>query len=195
MPTMFTKAEFAQLEEIAAEAVRTSQPIPSSPDYDATAARLLAVAEQIEDDPDSFNMDAWATDEQGDDTYDEPQEISGVASNFCGTSCCIAGWLVCFTPAGEVTETWWEKAGRSAAGFNQGPIGNDIGHEVFKRFETTPEQAARRLRALATIPAPRALDAARQLDGFHLDDSSDTEFEQRAAQADRDAELDAGEAL
>ena len=172
MPTMFTKAEFAQLEEIAAEAVRTSQPIPSSPDYDATAARLLAVAEQIEDDPDSFNME-----------------------NFCGTSCCIAGWLVCFTPAGEVTETWWEKAGRSAAGFNQGPIGNDIGHEVFKRFETTPEQAARRLRALATIPAPRALDAARQLDGFDLDDSSDTEFEQRAAQADRDAELDAGEAL
>ena len=39
MPTMFTKAEFAQLEEIAAEAVRTSQPIPSSPDYDATAVR------------------------------------------------------------------------------------------------------------------------------------------------------------
>ena len=194
MPTMFTKAEFAQLEEIAAEAVRTSQPIPSSPDYDATAARLLAVAEQIDNDPDSFNMDAWATDEQGDDTYDEPQEISGVASNFCGTSCCIAGWLICFTPAGEVTETWWEEAGRMAAGFLD-QWSDPLGREVFKRFETTPVQAVRRLRALATIPAPRALDAARQLDGFDLDDSSDTEFEQRAAQADMDADRDAGEAL
>ena len=194
MPTMFTKAEFAQLEEIAAEAVRTSQPIPSSPDYDATAARLLAVAEQIEDDPDRFDMDAWATDEQGDDTYDEPQEISGVASNFCGTSCCIAGWLVCFTPAGEVTETWWEEAGRRAAGFLD-QWGDPLGREVFKRFETTPVQAVRRLRALATIPAPRTLHDARQLDGFDLDSSSDTEFERRAAQADRDADRDAGEAL
>ena len=194
MPTMFTKAEFAQLEEIAAEAVRTSQPIPSSPDYDATAVRLLAVAEQIDNDPDSFNMDAWATDEQGDDTYDEPQEISGVASNFCGTSCCIAGWLVCFTPAGEVTETWWEEAGRMAAGFLD-QWSDPLGREVFKRFETTPVQAVRRLRALATISAPRTLEDARQLDGFDLNPNSDTEFEQRAAQADMDADRDAGEAL
>lgn len=70
-----------------------------------------------------------------------------------------------------------------------------LGREVFKRFETTPVQAVRRLRALATIPAPRTLDDARQLDGFDLDSSSDTEFEQRAAQADRDADRDAGEAL
>ena len=193
MPTMFTKAEFAQLEEIAAEAVRTSQPIPSSPDYDATAVRLLAVAEQIDNDPDSFNMDAWATDEQG-DTYDEPDEISGVASNFCGTSCCIAGWLICFTPAGEVTETRWEEAGRMAAGFLD-QWSDPLGREVFKQFETTPVQAVRRLRALATIPAPRTLHDARQLDGFRLCSSSDTEFERRAAQADRDADRDAGEAL
>ena len=194
MPTMFTKAEFAQLEEIAAEAVRTSQPIPSSPDYDATAVRLLAVAEQIDNDPDSFNMDAWATDEQGDDTYDEPQEISGVASNFCGTACCLAGWLICFTPAGEVTETWWEEAGRMAAGFLD-QWSDPLGREVFKRFETTPVQAVRRLRALATISAPRTLEDARQLDGFDLNPNSDTEFEQRAAQADMDADRDAGEAL
>lgn len=194
MPTMFTKAEFAQLEEIAAEAVRTSQPIPSSPDYDATAVRLLAVAEQIDNDPDSFNMDAWATDEQGDDAYAEPDEISGVASNFCGTSCCIAGWLICFTPAGEVTETWWEEAGRMAAGFLD-QWSDPLGREVFKQFETTPVQAVRRLRALATIPAPRTLHDARQLDGFRLCSSSDTEFERRAAQADRDADRDAGEAL
>ena len=194
MPTMFTKAEFAQLEEIAAEAVRTSQPIPSSPDYDATAARLLAVAEQIEDDPDRFDMDAWALDEEGHDTIDEPDEISGVASNFCGTSCCIAGWLVCFTPAGEVTETWWEEAGRMAAGFLD-QWSDPLGREVFKQFETTPVQAVRRLRALATIPAPRTLHDARQLDGFRLCSSSDTEFEQRAAQADMDADRDAGEAL
>lgn len=194
MPTMFTKAEFAQLEEIAAEAVRTSQPIPSSPDYDATAARLLAVAEQIDNDPDSFNMDAWATDEQGDDMMAEPDEISGVASNFCGTSCCIAGWLICFTPAGEVTETRWEEAGRMAAGFLD-QWSDPLGREVFKQFETTPVQAVRRLRALATIPAPRTLHDARQLDGFRLCSSSDTEFERRAAQADRDADRDAGEAL
>ena len=194
MPTMFTKAEFAQLEEIAAAAVRSGQPIPSSPHYDATAARLLAVAEQIENDPDSFNMDAWATDEQGDDMMAEPDEISGVASNFCGTSCCIAGWLICFTPAGEVTETWWEEAGRMAAGFLD-QWSDPLGREVFKQFETTPVQAVRRLRALATIPAPRTLHDARQLDGFRLCSSSDTEFERRAAQADRDADRDAGEAL
>ena len=194
MPTMFTKAEFAQLEEIAAEAVRSGQPIPSSPHYDATAARLLAVAEQIENDPDSFNMDAWATDEHGDNTFNEPSEISGVASNFCGTACCIAGWLICFTPAGEVTETWWEEAGRMAAGFLD-QWSDPLGREVFKQFETTPVQAVRRLRALATIPAPRTLHDARQLDGFRLCSSSDTEFERRAAQADRDADRDAGEAL
>ena len=194
MPTMFTKAEFAQLEEIAAAAVRTSQPIPSSPHYDATAARLLAVAEQIENDPDSFNMDAWALDEEGHDTIDDPQEISGVASNFCGTACCLAGWLICFTPAGEVTETWWEEAGRRAAGFLD-QWGDPLGREVFKRFETTPVQAVRRLRALATISAPRTLEDARQLDGFDLNPNSDTEFEQRAAQADMDADRAAGEAL
>ena len=161
MPTMFTKAEFAQLEEIAAEAVRTSQPIPSSPDYDATAARLLAVAEQIEDDPDRFDMDAWALDEEGHDTIDDPQEISGVASNFCGTACCLAGWLICFTPAGEVTDRSWEGASSRAAGFLDqwsDPLdqwSDPLGREVFKRFETTPVQAVRRLRALATISAPR----------------------------------------
>lgn len=194
MPTMFTKAEFAQLEEIAAEAVRTSQPIPSSPDYDATAARLLAVAEQIDNDPDRFDMDAWALDEEGHDTIDDPQEISGVASNFCGTACCLAGWLICFTPAGEVTDRSWEGAGRMAAGFLD-QWSDPLGGEVFLQFQTTPVQAARRLRALATIPAPRTLEDARQLDGFDLNSNSDTEFEQRAAQADRDADRDAGEAL
>ena len=194
MPTMFTKAEFAQLEEIAAEAVRTSQPIPSSPDYDATAARLLAVAEQIEDDPDRFDMDAWALDEEGHDTIEDPQEISGVASNFCGTACCLAGWLICFTPAGEVTDRSWEGASSRAAGFLD-QWSYPLGREVFKQFETTPVQAVRRLRALATIPAPRTLHDARQLDGFRLCSSSDTEFERRAAQADRDADRDAGEAL
>ena len=58
----------------------------------------------------------------------------------------------------------------------------------------TTEQLTARL-ALATIPAPRTLHDARQLDGFRLCSSSDTEFERRAAQADRDADRDAGEAL
>ena len=85
MPTMFTKAEFAQLEEIAAEAVRTSQPIPSSPDYDATAARLLAVAEQIGNDPDSFHMDAWANGEPGHEQDSEPPENQGGARTLTRT--------------------------------------------------------------------------------------------------------------
>jgi hypothetical protein len=107
-----------------------------------------------------------------------------------------AGWLICFTPAGEVTDRSWEGASSRAAGFKPRYLGSSpLSREVFLQFQTTPVQAARRLRALATIPAPRTLEDARQLDGFDLNPNSDTEFEQRAAQADRDADRDAGEAL
>lgn len=118
-----------------------------------TTERLLAVADQIERHPESYDQSEW-----GFWGLNDPE-----ASPTCGTPACICGWAARFTPKAqrdEVASMGFDGIGATLLGFDYG-----LAAHLFTSSQSfdiaTRGQMPDLLRSLATVPeSERTLDNA-----------------------------------
>jgi hypothetical protein len=129
---------------------------------DNTTDRLLAVADQIETDPESWDQYTFFADHERDldDDTQHPHEIAGRTPG-CGTKACIAGWGVVFNPQWEklLGETW-DKAGSMSLGLDR--YFADILFDADLKGD--PTDVADLLRHIAKVPeGERTLEAVEEI--------------------------------
>lgn len=131
---------------------------------ETTDGRLRVVADIIEMMPERYNQDMWIDKRtmkslfgDGYSPYSDEiiEKVTGTGLQDCGTTCCIAGWAVHFSPNDLLKGIEeWEDAGEKALGLER-VLARTVFHHTFGShvpWGERPVTVAKFLRYLADLP-------------------------------------------